>query len=200
MIGRVALLVTFKKAKPKSQSLSRSHIRDLGTIYRMKLTLNDRIYRRTNLSFQSVCSILQSGTLQGLNLFPDRIMTGTIENGKVRAVINPPLWVSDPFRSRVRGTISQDERQVTIDFKIRLSWVIIAFYAFWYSIHLMILIKSITNDSNVEHVEIEVVEHMIASLVLPLILGKLKVYWDRTRLENWIKKNIETVPNNVYDS
>ena len=28
MIGRVALLVTFKKAKPKSQSLSRSHIRD----------------------------------------------------------------------------------------------------------------------------------------------------------------------------
>ena len=32
MIGRIALLVTFKKAKPKSQSLSRSHIRDLATI------------------------------------------------------------------------------------------------------------------------------------------------------------------------
>ena len=32
MIGRVALLVTFKKAKPKSQSLSRSHIRDLCKI------------------------------------------------------------------------------------------------------------------------------------------------------------------------
>jgi len=32
MIGRVALLVTFKKAKPKSQSLSRSHIRDLPHI------------------------------------------------------------------------------------------------------------------------------------------------------------------------
>ena len=32
MIGRVALLVTFKKAKPKPQSLSRSHIRDLPAI------------------------------------------------------------------------------------------------------------------------------------------------------------------------
>ena len=32
MIGRVALLVTFKKVKPKPQSLSRSHIRDLATI------------------------------------------------------------------------------------------------------------------------------------------------------------------------
>ena len=34
MIGRVALLVTFKKAKP--QSLSRSHIRDLAIIYQEK--------------------------------------------------------------------------------------------------------------------------------------------------------------------
>ena len=32
MIGRVALLVTFKKAKPQPQSLSRSHIRDLPAI------------------------------------------------------------------------------------------------------------------------------------------------------------------------
>ena len=31
MIGRVALLVTFKEAEPKSQSLSRSHIRDFST-------------------------------------------------------------------------------------------------------------------------------------------------------------------------
>ena len=37
MIGRVALLITFKKAKPKSQSLSRSHIRDLAHIEKMKL-------------------------------------------------------------------------------------------------------------------------------------------------------------------
>ena len=36
MIGRVALLVTFKKAKPKPQSLSRSHIRDLCGIEIMR--------------------------------------------------------------------------------------------------------------------------------------------------------------------
>ena len=44
MIGRVALLVTFKKAKPKPQSLSRNHIRDLPASLRneqkeMKLRL-----------------------------------------------------------------------------------------------------------------------------------------------------------------
>ena len=40
MIGRVALLVTFKKAKPKSQSLSRSHIRDLCVILTLR-PIND---------------------------------------------------------------------------------------------------------------------------------------------------------------
>ena len=43
MIGRVALLVTFKKAKPKSQSLSRSHIRDLGSIQVINDDQDDRI-------------------------------------------------------------------------------------------------------------------------------------------------------------
>ena len=38
MIGRVALLITFKKAKPKPQSLSRSHIRDLCVM--QKRTMN----------------------------------------------------------------------------------------------------------------------------------------------------------------
>ena len=41
MIGRVALLVTFKKAKPKPQSLSRSHIRDfVGKLKNEKRTDN----------------------------------------------------------------------------------------------------------------------------------------------------------------
>jgi len=40
MIGRVALLVTFKKAKPKPQSLSRSHIRDLALMLNETTTSN----------------------------------------------------------------------------------------------------------------------------------------------------------------
>ena len=40
MIGRVALLVTFKKVKPKPQSLSRSHIRDLAVINENSITPN----------------------------------------------------------------------------------------------------------------------------------------------------------------
>ena len=43
MIGRVALLITFKKAKPKSQSLSRSHIRDLCGIVNRSIALVEEV-------------------------------------------------------------------------------------------------------------------------------------------------------------
>ena len=43
MIGRVALLVTFKKAKPKPQSLSRSHIRDLCGIVNRFIALVEEV-------------------------------------------------------------------------------------------------------------------------------------------------------------
>jgi len=52
MIGRVALLVTFKKAKPKPQSLSRSHIRDLARItLTMKKIILLGIVLASNLCF-----------------------------------------------------------------------------------------------------------------------------------------------------
>jgi hypothetical protein len=73
----------------------------------MKLTLNERILKRTDLSFDSVSLILTSGTLKGFNFFPDKIMTGTIENGIINAVINPPTGWADPFKSRVKGLVNQ---------------------------------------------------------------------------------------------
>ena len=54
MIGRVALLVTFKKAKPKSQSLSRSHIRDLYTIQFQNMKKSILVVTLTILSFSSI--------------------------------------------------------------------------------------------------------------------------------------------------
>jgi hypothetical protein len=59
MIGRVALLVTFKKAKPKSQSLSRSHIRDLGG---MKKTMKNLLVIATTLILLFT-SCIQSGDI-----------------------------------------------------------------------------------------------------------------------------------------
>jgi hypothetical protein len=53
MIGRVALLVTFKKAKPKPQSLSRSHIRDLANM-KMKTVLYIAITLISTVSYGQI--------------------------------------------------------------------------------------------------------------------------------------------------
>jgi len=170
-----------------------AHVR--GTIKKMKLTLNERISKRTDLSIGSVSSILQSGTLEGFNFFPDKIMTGTVENGKVKTVINPPTGWSDPFKSRVKGTINQEEGQVVIDLRISLGWVIIAFYGIWYSLLFLMLYGLIFKDSDGG---LEMFGILIAYSLFPLGLGKLKVNWDKRRLEKWIEKKIKTVPNKVY--
>ena len=90
MIGRVALLVTFKKAKPKSQSLSRSHIRDLGLIMkRLGVILTFTLFS-TNLISQSTCSCddLEQGFEKPDTLFQIgeksiAICNGYYENGFV---------------------------------------------------------------------------------------------------------------------
>jgi hypothetical protein len=181
------------RSRPSHDPKPRMLAGPLGTIKRMKLTLNERIFKRTDLSFDSVNSIFQSGTLKGFNFFPDKIMTGTVENGKVKTLINPPTGWSDPFKSRVKGVINQEEGQVLINLKISLGWVIIAFYCIWYSLLFIMLYGLIFKDSKGG---LEMFGFLIAYSLFPLGLGKLKVYWDRRRLENWIEKKIKTVPNN----
>ena len=59
MIGRVALLVTFTKAKPKPQSLSRSHIRDLWAIKMMRALLTIFIYLSAAMILNGQPQLLQ---------------------------------------------------------------------------------------------------------------------------------------------
>lgn len=158
----------------------------------MKLTLNERIIKRSDLSMDKVCSILHSGTSKGFNFSPEKVMTGTVEDGKVKTVINPPTGWSDPFKSRVQGRVFQEEEQVIIDMKISLGWLIIAFYCIWYSILLLMLFGLIFKDSKGG---LEMFGFLIAYSLFPPGLGKLKISWDRRRLENWIEKKITTVPN-----
>ena len=154
----------------------------------MKLTLNEIIFIRTKLSYERVNSIFQSGTLQGFNLFPDKIMTGRIENGKVTAIINPPIGWSDPFKSRVKGSINKENEHVTVDLRISLGWTIIAIYFIWYSLFLLILYGLIFKSSNGGF---KIFAFLLMYFIFPLGLGKLKIIWDRRRLEKWIEKKIK---------
>ncbi len=79
--------------------------------------LTGRIVRRTELPYEKVLSILYSGisTGYGNHLFSDKIMTGRINSGKIKAVINPPKGWSDPFKSRVNGTVNHGKEGTNLE-------------------------------------------------------------------------------------
>jgi Leucine-rich repeat (LRR) protein len=74
MIGRVALLVTFKEAEPKSQSLSRSHIRDLYAIENQMTKTKSQIL--LSLIFLSSFAFSQSNEPIDCESFNDAINQG----------------------------------------------------------------------------------------------------------------------------
>ena len=155
----------------------------------MKLTLTDRIMKQTELSHENVISILQSGTLGAFKFFPDEIMTGKFANGKIKSVINPPTGFADPFKSRVNGIVKNENGRTKIELKINLGWIIIGFYIIWYSLILLMIFGLIFQQS--EHA-LQSFGILIVFILLPLGLGKLKLSWDKRRLEDWIDEKLKT--------
>jgi len=99
MIGRVALLVTFKKAKPKPQSLSRSHIRDLPAIKKMKNIITILLLIISQLSFGQ-----------------------TEEHKEKFRQLEPDIWLSiwdkeNSSKSIQIDTLSYDDIPKTLDFR-----------------------------------------------------------------------------------
>jgi hypothetical protein len=153
----------------------------------MKLILAEKIVKRTDLLYEQVISNISSGISNELKLFPDKIMRGRIEDGEIKSVINPPSGWSDPFRSRVKGIVKQVNGHIKIELTIRPGWVIIGFYLIWYWLMLRVIYDQIFEGTN-SGIQLYLI--LIIYILFPLALGKLKVYWDRRRLESWLNGKI----------
>lgn len=89
--------------------------------------ISEKINIQTDIAYNEVISMFDSGISKEFKLFPDRIMNGRIEDGTIRAVINPPLGFSDPFKSRVKGEIKEQDGKTIIKLNVNPAWIIIAF-------------------------------------------------------------------------
>ncbi len=121
-------------------------------------------------------------------------MYGTLVNGRIDALINPPKLIADPFRTRVRGELKKERELTQIDLKIDLSWLIILPGVLWYIFMLIGFWNLFTNDLG--HV-IERIIILTMFSILPIGFSALKLKWDKERLENWLEENIATVQNST---
>lgn len=161
---------------------------------KMKLRLTDRITKWTELPLEEVDTIFQNGTSDSYKFFPTTIMYGTMVNGRIDALINPPKLIADPFQSRVKGELKRENERTKIDLRINLSWIIIVFGILWYIPILFGIWGLFTNE--LDHV-IERIIGLSLFSILPIGFSALKLNWDKGRLENWIEEKVRTVHNNT---
>lgn len=157
--------------------------------------ISEKIVRQTHRPYNEVISLFDSEISREFKLFPDRVMNGKLKDGEIRAVINPPMGFSDPFKSRVKGVITEIEGTTQINLHVKPAWIIIAFWLFWTFVLSIFLFQ--LDYKNIDF-SIETIGHIFLFGVVPYLLGKLKVNWDKRRLLKWLKRRVLTVPNNGY--
>jgi hypothetical protein len=147
----------------------------------------EKIEKITDLSRDAVIALLKSGTADKFEFFPDRIMTGEINDDTIDSVINPPAGFSDPFKSRVTGKMTSDNRVTSIQLTVKPSWTVIIFTTIWLGLILKMLYENFGSPDAIDFRDVGI---MIFFSLVPFGFGKLKLTWDRRRLKKWLDKII----------
>jgi len=85
------------------------------------------IKRKINIDSKFSRETLEASLKKGINsefeLMSHKILWGKIENHKISGIINPPFWISDPFRNRVKGLIIEENNKSKIELTVNFGWV-----------------------------------------------------------------------------
>jgi len=150
----------------------------------MKIRITENIVGIINIERAKFVSNLETQISEKFQLFPEQILTGKFEDNKLKAKINPPSGLADPFKSIVTGTIESDNNSTKLNLKVSPSWTIRIFLTIWYVLILLMTINYNYSDfsSLLKFIGIDLIW-----ILIPLALTRLKVRWDRIRLERKIK-------------
>ena len=160
----------------------------------MNFSLIEIVEKQTKLSYDKVISSFLDSNVFDITSFSDENFN---EEGKFKLEIRPPAFLIDFTTSRVEGSIYSQEGLTNIRLKFRPSWIIIGFIIVW-SILLvpMFIMFDYENTSRT----LQFIGFSIIWASIPFVIGRLKVYRDRKRLERWMRNKIGTLPNNSQPS
>ena len=154
-----------------------------ASLKKMKIGLTEHIEAIINNDRIKFVSSLETHLSKEFQLFPNTILSGKLINNKLNAKINPPIGWVDPFKSLVNGTIDSVEKSTKLNLKVSPSWTIRIFLIIWYALTLLMIFKFNYSDfvNSLKFIGIELIW-----IIIPLVLTRLKVRWDRKRLERKI--------------
>lgn len=149
--------------------------------------MSKEIIIKSELSLPDTISQIEKGIGVGFELFPSQIMTGNIHGTKISATINPPKYWSDPLRTRVEGDIESGRGGTKLNLKVSFGWVNILVLLIWY--FPMIIVLQHPKNQTMKSVLMIFGMCTMFSL-LSFLLLRMKMNWDKRRLENWLNKNL----------
>ena len=151
----------------------------------MKFVMLEKIYIKVDAPFERVIQVINRNISIKFQLFPDRILTGElIKDGKLKAVINPPIGWSDPFKSRIAGHVTVSEKTTVLEFTVKPSLIIMGFLIIWLG---LIVITLMSFEYKETEKTIEFIGKEICLSIFPFLLSKLKIAWDSKRFNKWVK-------------
>lgn len=142
----------------------------------------------TQLEFNTIYSILQTGIAKKDERFSEKILKGYLKNGIIKAVICPSnVIIIDIFKSVVNGRIWQDKTSTFIEISVKPNLAIIILALIWYFITLLMIVTY-------EYTDLENLLYFILInfiyILAPYLLIKFKISRDSKRLKKWIYKKI----------
>jgi hypothetical protein len=161
----------------------------------MKIAMHCHIKKTASLSFEQTEKILKNGTSLPDKLFPTTILKGTVSNGEIIGKILPVSGIVDPFKSRIKGKISEKDNTTALNFQIKPSWILIIFALTWYSLLVLWIIGIVLNKTDATSQDAVI---GISFAMLPYLLLRIKIFFDKRRFERWLCRRImeEDVNNN----
>ncbi len=147
----------------------------------MKSILISKIHILSDEPFERIQSILRSGMSSRYRMFSETIMNGVLSDGRLKAVVNPPMGIADPFKSRVTGYIKDQDFQTEIILEVKPGWFVAV-------LCLMLLVFTTVSI----FFQIELALGLFLFFIICFALGLLKMEWDKGRLAKWINNKIGT--------
>ncbi len=129
---------------------------------------------------------LNKGINEQFQFFPKEILYGKLEGHTLSGIINPPSFISDPFRNRVKGSVNEVNGKVECEMIVTFGWVNWVIVILWY-IPLLSILKHEKNQEIGAIVEVTL-GMTLFSMFCALLLY-LKLRWDSNRLKKWIELN-----------
>ena len=119
----------------------------------------------------------------GSELFTDKVITGDIYETRLNATINPPNALSDPFKSKVEGSILSENKGTKLELTVKFGIVNILAILIWYLP--MLFVFQYEKNQDLKSV-LAIFGMCLLFSLFSLFLLKLKVNWDKRRLEEWL--------------